>query len=127
MPRQHSSPVPKDESAEPREESSHWTGHTATTATLFVCVYILSGESALEDMTHYVYVYMFGCPVNHTFKPANPNLLKKYYLCGFSGSEGLSNDQTTPSIQNIASKFFGGLIKLFCDFFQKKCDKTTNF
>ena len=83
MPRQHSSPVPKDESAEPREESSHWTGHTATTTTLFVCVYILSGES---DMTHYVYVYMFGCPVNHTFEPANPTVLKKNFhiVCGGS-------------------------------------------
>ena len=37
----------------------------------------------------------FGCPVNRTFERANPTLLKKY-LCGFSESEGLSNDQTTP-------------------------------
>ena len=42
---------------------------------------------------------------------AQIQLCWKNYLCGFSESEGLSNDQTTPWIQNFASKFFSGLIK----------------
>ena len=39
------------------------------------------------------------------------NSAEKNYLCGFSESEGLSNDQTILWIQNFASKFFSGLIK----------------
>ena len=42
---------------------------------------------------------------------AQTQLCSKNYLCGFSYSKGLSYDQTTPWIQNFASKFFGGLIK----------------
>ena len=37
---------------------------------------------------------------------AQIQLCWKNYVCGFSESEGLSNDQTTPWIQNFASKFF---------------------
>ena len=42
---------------------------------------------------------------------AQIQLCWKKYLCSFSESEGLNNDQTTLWIQNFASKFFSGLIK----------------
>ena len=69
----------------------------------------LSAGPPLKNSAHIMDICLGVQSIAHL--NAQIQLCWKKYLCSFSESEGLNNDQTTLWIQNFASKFFSGLIK----------------